>query len=141
MFDQGLAARRIWENWFNALNGDARDGASFWAAERSKLNPGSCTDGQGQIAGAFGKGAFTPNSSHPDRPAAQNGARIQARLEQLLTRGRRFRIVLSFQTILFEFLDLFQLLRPFRPPHAHAPPGPAPALLARLPDFRSGADG
>ena len=55
-FDRGRADRRTWENWFNGLNDDAHNGAAFWAGERSKSHPGSCYDGQGQVAGEFRKG-------------------------------------------------------------------------------------
>jgi hypothetical protein len=57
-FDRGLADRRIWENWFNTLNEDAHNGAAFWAGERSKPHPGSCYDGEGQVAGEFRNGCL-----------------------------------------------------------------------------------
>jgi hypothetical protein len=41
-FAQGLRDRTAWEDWFNGLSGDERAGASFWAAERSRPNPGDC---------------------------------------------------------------------------------------------------
>jgi hypothetical protein len=41
-FAQGLRDRRAWEDWFNGLSGDEQAGASFWAAERSRPNPGDC---------------------------------------------------------------------------------------------------
>ena len=45
-FDQGLADRRIWENWFNSLTGEEHEGAAFWAGQRSLPNPGTCLAGQ-----------------------------------------------------------------------------------------------
>jgi type IV secretory pathway TraG/TraD family ATPase VirD4 len=57
-FDRGLADRRTWESWFNGLNEDAHNGAAYWASERSKSHPGSCYDGQGQVAGEFRKGCL-----------------------------------------------------------------------------------
>lgn len=41
-FAQGLRDRTAWEDWFNGLSGDEQAGASFWAAERSRPNPGDC---------------------------------------------------------------------------------------------------
>ncbi|MGE0278652.1 MAG: type IV secretory system conjugative DNA transfer family protein [Nitrospiraceae bacterium] len=47
-FQDGLRDRSNWERWFSTLSGDAREGANFWAGERSKSNPGSCYGGKGQ---------------------------------------------------------------------------------------------
>jgi type IV secretory pathway TraG/TraD family ATPase VirD4 len=55
-FDQGLADRRTWENWFNSLNGDAQAGAMFWATERSKQNPKPCYLSIGSAAATFRQG-------------------------------------------------------------------------------------
>jgi type IV secretory pathway TraG/TraD family ATPase VirD4 len=52
-FQQGAEARRIWENWVISLGRDARAGVDFWAGERGKPNPGSCSDGPGQWSAAF----------------------------------------------------------------------------------------
>jgi hypothetical protein len=41
-FAEGLRDRTAWEDWFNGLSGDEIGGAAFWAAERSKPNPGDC---------------------------------------------------------------------------------------------------
>jgi type IV secretory pathway TraG/TraD family ATPase VirD4 len=57
-FRQGLADRRAWEKWFGGLKDDMHEGAAFWAGERSKLNPGSCYDGSGRIAGDFRQGCL-----------------------------------------------------------------------------------
>lgn len=42
-FDQGLADRRAWEEWFGATTGDFRTGALYWSGQRSLSRPGSCT--------------------------------------------------------------------------------------------------
>ena len=42
MYDKGVADRTAWENWFNGLEGDFKNGAFFWAGQRSLPNPGSC---------------------------------------------------------------------------------------------------
>lgn len=41
-YEQGLADRRAWEDWFNGLTGDYRAGAEWWSGQRSKPRPGSC---------------------------------------------------------------------------------------------------
>jgi hypothetical protein len=38
----GMADRQKWESWFGTTVGDFRDGASYWAGQRSLKNPGSC---------------------------------------------------------------------------------------------------
>jgi hypothetical protein len=43
-FRDGLADRTAWEEWFSTLTGDYRDGADYWAGQRSSPNPGSCYD-------------------------------------------------------------------------------------------------
>jgi hypothetical protein len=43
MVQKGLADRTAWELWFESLpNGDYRDGAEYWAGQRSLSPPGSC---------------------------------------------------------------------------------------------------
>jgi hypothetical protein len=42
-FQQGLADRRAWEEWFAGTSGDFRNGAFYWTAQRSLPHPGSCT--------------------------------------------------------------------------------------------------
>jgi hypothetical protein len=34
-FQEGLADRRVFEQWFSTLSGDYRDGADYWASQRS----------------------------------------------------------------------------------------------------------
>jgi hypothetical protein len=41
-YQQGVADRGAWENWFNGLTGDYRAGAEWWSGQRSKPKPGSC---------------------------------------------------------------------------------------------------
>lgn len=41
-YQQGLADRTNWEQWFAALTGDYQHGALYWAEHRSKSRPGSC---------------------------------------------------------------------------------------------------
>jgi hypothetical protein len=41
-FDQGLADRNAWEEWYSGLTGDYQRGAEWWAAHRSLSNPPSC---------------------------------------------------------------------------------------------------
>jgi hypothetical protein len=38
----GVADRAEWEHWFNSKSGSFKDGAEYWAGERSKTRPGSC---------------------------------------------------------------------------------------------------
>ena len=55
-FEQGSRDRTDWEKWVSGLEGDAREGALFWAGERN-ARPAqslpSCSDGQGQTSDAF----------------------------------------------------------------------------------------
>lgn len=50
-FQNGSRDRQAWEVWFNGLSGEERDGAYYWAAQRSLSHPGSCArlGGEGQI--------------------------------------------------------------------------------------------
>jgi len=41
-YQQGQADRQAWETWFGALTGDYRDGAEWWADQRSLPHPGRC---------------------------------------------------------------------------------------------------
>jgi hypothetical protein len=41
-FQQGLADRRMWEQWFASLTGEYLDGAFYWSGQRSLPSPGSC---------------------------------------------------------------------------------------------------
>ena len=42
-FTSGLSDRKAWESWFASLTGPARDGAAFWASQRSLPHPQPCT--------------------------------------------------------------------------------------------------
>jgi hypothetical protein len=43
MFQKGLADRTAWEQWFQSLLfGEYRDGAEYWAGQRSLSPPGTC---------------------------------------------------------------------------------------------------
>jgi len=57
-FQKGFEARRVWESWLYMTTGSYRDGAVFWAGERSKAAPGRCSDGQGQWSSDFQKGCI-----------------------------------------------------------------------------------
>jgi hypothetical protein len=41
-FKDGLADRGKWESWFATTIGDFRNGAEYWAGQRSRKAPGSC---------------------------------------------------------------------------------------------------
>jgi hypothetical protein len=41
-FDDGVRDRQAWEDWFNGLSGDERQGALHWASQRSLPKPASC---------------------------------------------------------------------------------------------------
>jgi hypothetical protein len=41
-YEQGLADRTAWEQWFASLSGDYQGGAYWWAGQRSSSNPGTC---------------------------------------------------------------------------------------------------
>ena len=41
-FQDGQRARQAMEAWFDSLQGQAREGAEFWAGQRSLRHPGSC---------------------------------------------------------------------------------------------------
>lgn len=48
-FQQGLADRRMWEQWFASLTGGYRDGAYYWSGQRSLPRPDACFGaGRGQ---------------------------------------------------------------------------------------------
>lgn len=50
-FIEGRASRTAWEQWFATLSGDARLGAEFWTAERSKRRPAECAGSPEFMAG------------------------------------------------------------------------------------------
>jgi len=41
-YRQGQVDRQAWETWFSTLTGDYRDGAAYWADQRSSRPPVSC---------------------------------------------------------------------------------------------------
>jgi hypothetical protein len=43
-FEQGLADRTAWEQWFAGLSGDLQAGAYWWSGQRSLPNPGTCNN-------------------------------------------------------------------------------------------------
>jgi hypothetical protein len=47
-FQQGFADREAFESWFAGLSGEYRDGADFWAGQRSLRNPVPCASLGGQ---------------------------------------------------------------------------------------------
>jgi serine/threonine protein kinase len=57
-FDQGLADRKGWETWFNALSSDYHEGARYWSAQRSLPKPGSCFGPGGQSLGDWTAGCI-----------------------------------------------------------------------------------
>jgi hypothetical protein len=57
-FQQGLADRNNWEQWFGSLSGPYLDGASFWAGHRSDPRAPSC-NGTGSTGVAFTSGCLT----------------------------------------------------------------------------------
>jgi hypothetical protein len=57
-YQQGAADRGAWEAWFGRLNGAYRDGAEYWASQRSTPNPGSCYGPAGQNLGDWTAGCL-----------------------------------------------------------------------------------
>jgi len=71
LFDQGLADRRAWEQWFSSLVGDQKAGAEYWSGQRSLPKPGSCyraaSSGQDENAFASGCLAAKQRLAHSDQ--------------------------------------------------------------------------
>ena len=85
-FDQGLADRKGWETWFNALSSDRHEGARYWSAQRSLPKPGSCFGPGGQSLGDWTAGCIAAQQRlAPTMPAESPQSGIQAGVEQLLT--------------------------------------------------------
>jgi hypothetical protein len=57
-FQDGLADRQKWEDWFATLSGDTKTGAEYWAGQRSLPHPGSCYAAAGQSLGDFTVGCM-----------------------------------------------------------------------------------
>ncbi len=55
-YEEGLADRRAWENWFAGLMGAFKDGAEYWTGQRSIPKPGSCYGPVGQNLGNWTAG-------------------------------------------------------------------------------------
>jgi hypothetical protein len=53
---EGSADRRVWENWFAGLTGTFREGAEYWAGQRSLPRPGLCYGVTGQRFGDWSAG-------------------------------------------------------------------------------------
>jgi len=57
-YDEGAADRRAWEAWFDGLTDAYRDGAEFWAEQRSTPRPGSCYGPAGRNLGDWTAGCL-----------------------------------------------------------------------------------
>lgn len=55
-FQDGLRDRTAWERWFTGISGEFRDGAEYWAGQRSLSNPRSCYDVAGEHLGEWTAG-------------------------------------------------------------------------------------
>jgi hypothetical protein len=64
-FQDGVRDRHIWEQWDKSQTGDYKDGADYWAGQRSAPSPGSCySPRQGFIDGCLAaKRLLTPTDS------------------------------------------------------------------------------
>ncbi len=77
-YQQGLADRGAWEQWFSGLQGDYKTGAFYWAGQRSLPNPGSCRQMNADFydSGMAAKGRLDPadalRKSTPDYRAGWN---------------------------------------------------------------------
>jgi hypothetical protein len=61
-FHDGMSDRIAWEQWFNGLSGGERDGALYWASQRSLAHPGNCATGGAQAVGCLeAKDRLTPS--------------------------------------------------------------------------------
>jgi len=58
-YQQGAADRAAWEGWFGGLSGPYRDGAEYWAGQRSLPRPGSCYGPVGQTLGDWTAGCLS----------------------------------------------------------------------------------
>ncbi|MBV8739158.1 MAG: retroviral-like aspartic protease family protein [Alphaproteobacteria bacterium] len=57
-FQDGLRDRRTWESWFAGISGEFRDGAEYWAGQRSLSNPQSCYGAAGEHLGEWMSGCL-----------------------------------------------------------------------------------
>jgi hypothetical protein len=57
-FEEGLADRQAWEDWFANLSGPFKDGAEYWSGQRSIPKPGSCYGPGGQNPGDWTMGCL-----------------------------------------------------------------------------------
>jgi hypothetical protein len=80
-FQDGATDRLAWETWFNGLSGEERDGAYYWAAQRSLKTPGGCDrlGGAGQVGCAEAKTRLSLSDARrkndPDYKAGWNSIR------------------------------------------------------------------
>jgi formylglycine-generating enzyme required for sulfatase activity len=57
-YDDGFADRRTWEQWFSGLSAAFKDGADYWAAQRSLPRPGSCNGSSRESASDWTAGCL-----------------------------------------------------------------------------------
>jgi hypothetical protein len=57
-YQEGLGDRRSWEQWFAGLSGAFKEGAEYWAGQRSTPRPGSCYSAGGQSYGDWTAGCL-----------------------------------------------------------------------------------
>jgi gag-polyprotein putative aspartyl protease len=57
-FKDGLRDRTSWERWFAVTAGEFKDGAEYWAGQRSLTQPGSCYGPMGQHLGDWTAGCL-----------------------------------------------------------------------------------
>jgi gag-polyprotein putative aspartyl protease len=57
-FQDGLRDRALWERWFTNVAGNFKDGAEYWAGQRSLSNPGSCYGQSGEYLGDWTGGCL-----------------------------------------------------------------------------------
>jgi hypothetical protein len=57
-FQQGLADRQGWEQWFGSTAGDFHDGAAFWAEHRGDHKPASCSTSSDKVSDEWTAGCI-----------------------------------------------------------------------------------
>jgi hypothetical protein len=57
-YQEGTTDRRGWEGWFAGLAGAFKDGAEYWAEQRSTPRPGSCYGPEGENVGDWTAGCL-----------------------------------------------------------------------------------
>jgi hypothetical protein len=83
-FQDGLRDRTSWERWFAGTSGDFKDGAEYWAGQRSLPHPGPCYGPSGQH---LGYGGIAPvgrqavaKPAHLPSPVYEGAGRIPGHL-------------------------------------------------------------